>query len=71
MKDMRSVRFNEKVKRISTLTGGGGLTLILTAMIRWSDSGATFSTAAWILTGIMLILMSVHMNELIESEEIE
>lgn len=71
MKDMRSVRFNEKVKRVSTLTGGGGLTLILTAMIRWADAGVSFSSAAWILTGILLILVSVHMNELIESEDFE
>ncbi len=71
MKDMRAVRFNEKVKRLSTLIGGGGLTLVLTAMIRWADGGADISTPAWILTAVMLIFVSVHMNELIESEEIE
>lgn len=71
MKDMRAVRFNEKVKRLSTLVGGSGLTLILTALIRWADKSADISTAAWILTGAALIFMSVQMNELLESEDVE
>lgn len=69
MKDMEVVRFNEKVKRISTLVGGGGLAFLLTALTRWNDKGFELSTGAWILTGIGLIFVSVLMNDLLDSED--
>lgn len=55
MKDMDAVRYNEKVKRISTLVGGGGLGLILTALTRWLDQGADLYTAGWTIAGFILI----------------
>ena len=55
MKDMDVVRFDEKVKRVSTLVGGGGLAFILTALTRWNDKGFELSIGAWILTSILLI----------------
>lgn len=69
MKDMRAVRFNEKVKRLSTLFSAAGLAFILTAITRWLDRGADFSTLAWNLTGAAFIFVSVQMNDLLESED--
>lgn len=66
---MRAVRFNEKVKRISTLFGGAGVAFILTALNEWFRRTADLTTAGWITGGIMFILVSVQMNDLLESED--
>ena len=71
MKDMLAVRFNEKVKRLSTVLGGGGIALIVTAWARYSDHAADLSTVTWIFTGIVIIFASVQINDLLESEEAE
>jgi hypothetical protein len=71
MKDMDAVRFNEKVKRLSTLSGAGGLALILTASTRWLDRSADLITLAWISAGVVLIMVGVQMNELLQSEDLQ
>lgn len=69
MKDMRAVRFNEKVKRLSTLLGGAGVALAVAAATRLLDRDVDLSTFSWIVSSIVLILASVLMNELLESED--
>ncbi|NNM77024.1 hypothetical protein HJG53_08930 [Sphingomonas sp. ID1715] len=69
MKDMDAVRYNEKVKRLSTLLGAGGLALIVTASTRWLDHDANLTTALWIIAGLFFIWGSVQMNELLQLED--
>jgi hypothetical protein len=69
MKNMEAVRFNEKVKRWSTLVGAGGLGLILTALSRWLERGLEPITLGWISSGVFLILLGVQLNELLQSED--
>lgn len=71
MKDMRAVRFNEKVKRLSTIVGGFGVAFAVTSFTRWADAGLEPATWAWLLTSIALIFMSIQMNEMLESEDAE
>jgi hypothetical protein len=71
MKDMGAVRFNEKVKRLSTLVGGGGLAFILTALTRSIEARVDLLGGLWIFAGIGLIFASVQMNDLLDSEEQE
>ncbi|GLT02736.1 hypothetical protein GCM10007897_41580 [Sphingobium jiangsuense] len=71
MKDMRSVRFNEKVKRFSTVLGAGGIALLIATLLRWSDRDFDLAIGAWILMSVVLIYVSVQMNDLLESEEAE
>jgi len=71
MKDMRAVRFNEKVKRVSTVLGGAGIALIVAALVRSSDHVPDLSVGLWILIGVMLIFVSVQINDLLDSEEAE
>lgn len=66
---MQSVRFNEKVKRLSTLFGAAGIALMLTAVTRWLDRQPDIWTAIWIFFGVSLTLVSVQINDLIEPEE--
>lgn len=68
-KDMRAVRFNEKLKRLSTLIGGAGVALAIGAATRLVDRAADFSTVSWIFSSALLILLSVQMNEMLESED--
>jgi hypothetical protein len=69
MKDMGAVRYNEKVKRLSTLLGGAGLAFILTAITRWLDQDADTTTAAWIILGAVFIWAAVRLNDLLQPEE--
>lgn len=39
MKDMRAVRFNEKVKRFSTVLGAGGVALLIATLDVISGEG--------------------------------
>lgn len=71
MKDMRAVRANEKIKRISTVAGAGGIAVIVTALVRSVDGAADLSTALWIFSGSIVIFVSVQINELLESEDVE
>jgi hypothetical protein len=69
MKDMDAVRYNEKVKRLSTLLGAGGLALVLTALTRLLDRDLDMTTGAWILAGVFLIWASVQLNEVLQPED--
>ncbi|SCW57084.1 hypothetical protein SAMN02927924_01439 [Sphingobium faniae] len=71
MKDMRTVRWNEKIKRGSTILGAGGIALLVATLLRWNDDTFTLAIAAWILTAVMLMLMSVQINDLLDSEDAE
>lgn len=69
MKDMRAVRANEKVKRVSTLLGNGGLALLIAAVSHVFTVGLDLSAAAWILLGGGIIWTSAQFNELLVSED--
>lgn len=71
MKDMRAVRFNEKVKRLSTVVGNGGLALVAASVARGWSEGLDFGAASalWFLLGLGAIWVSWHINALIEPEE--
>lgn len=69
MKDMRAVRFNEKIKRLSTVVGNGGLALAAAGIARWFATGLDLSAAVWILLAGGIIWVSLQLNELIDSEE--
>ena len=69
MKDMRAVRFNEKLKRLSTLVGAGGLALVLTVLTRFLDRPLDITSATWTIAGIALIWVSIELNELIQPED--
>jgi len=71
MKDMNTVRANEKIKRGSTIFGAGGIALLVATLLRWSDGTFTITIAAWILTAVMLMLVSVQINDLLDSEDEE
>lgn len=71
MKDIRAVRYNEKVKRVSALLSGGALALLLTAFNRWGDGKGMLTTVAWILTGVLFMVMAVQVNDLLEPEDTE
>ena len=70
-KDMQSVRFNEKVKRISTLLGNAGLGLIAAGVARlWGDHvNVTPGPLLWIVAGVGVIWASWHINSALEPEE--
>jgi hypothetical protein len=69
MKDMGAVRYNEKVKRVSTLLGGAGLAFIITAFTRSLDRHADIYTLIWIFVGLGFILVAVQMNDLLQQED--
>lgn len=69
MKDMRAVRFNEKLKRVTTLMGNGGLALLIAGLSRWYVVDLDLSAAVWILLALGLIWVAVQANELLESED--
>lgn len=69
MKDMRAVRSNEKIKRLSTLFGNGGLALTIAGVSRWYVVGLDLSAAVWILISAGIIWVSVQMNDLLDSED--
>jgi hypothetical protein len=69
MKEMRAVRANEKLKRASTLVGNGGLALLVAGLSRWYGSGLDAYAATWIFIAATLILGSVQMNDLLDSED--
>jgi len=69
MKDMSSVRANEKIKRGSTLVGNGGLTLLGAGLARLFLAATDLTAAIWILLGVALIFVAVQMNDLIDSED--
>lgn len=71
MKDMDAVRFNEKVKRASTLAGGAGGALAIAAAARFSDRDFDLTCGVWIFFSIPLILVSVLMNEILRPEDAE
>jgi hypothetical protein len=71
MKDIRAVRFNEKVRRVSALLNGGALVQLLTAFNRWGDGKGTLSTCAWILTAVLFMFMAVQINNLLVMEDTE
>ena len=66
---MRSVRFNEKVKRLSTLVGAGGIALVISAVTRWLDRAPEPFELIWISVGLAFIFVSVQMNDLLQSED--
>ncbi|MBP6031548.1 MAG: hypothetical protein KA533_08980 [Sphingobium sp.] len=69
MKDMRAVRFNEKVKRASTIIGNGGLALLVAGISRWYLQGLDLFAGIWILMASVLIWSSLQINNVLESEE--
>jgi len=69
MKDMRAVRFNEKVKRVSTVIGNGGLALLIAGISRLYLVGADLAGAVWIVIAFGLIWVSFQVNEVLEPEE--
>ncbi len=69
MKDMRAVRFNEKVRRATTLAGNGGLALLAAGLSRWFVTRLDLYAALWIFTAIALMFLAVQFNELLEPEE--
>ncbi len=69
MKDMRSVRANEKIRRVSTLFGNGGLALLIAGLSRLYSLGLDLSGLAWILIAAALIWVSWQFNELLVSED--
>ncbi|CAN5253967.1 hypothetical protein BH10PSE12_BH10PSE12_05090 [soil metagenome] len=71
MKDIRAVRFNEKVRRVSAMLSGGGLAQLLTAFTRWGDGKGAVSTGAWMVAGILFMFMAGQINDLIDTEDSE
>jgi len=69
MKDMRAVRFNEKVKRASTLFGNGGVALLIAGLSRWYGASFDLITALWLLLALMLIYVSVQLNAVLLMED--
>lgn len=69
MKDMRAVRFNEKVKRASTIIGNGGLGLTVAGISRWYLETLDATAALWIFIAFLLILISLQVHEILEPEE--
>jgi hypothetical protein len=70
MKDMRAVRFNEKIKRVSTVGSNGALALLITTLSRWYLVGRPdLVVALWIFLTIALMFASVLINDLIASED--
>lgn len=68
-KDMRAVRYNEKLKRLSTVLGAGGMALLIAALLRSNDDGLTGTVAGWFFLATIVMLVSVHMNELLAPED--
>jgi len=66
---MRAVRFNEKVKRASTIIGNGGLALLVAGVSRWYLQYLDMSAAIWILIAFVLIWVSLQVHEILEPEE--
>lgn len=69
MKDMRAVRFNEKIKRLSILVGNGGLALLIAGATRWYALGLDLSAGVWILLAAAIIWVAMQLNELLDSED--
>jgi hypothetical protein len=69
VKDMRSVRFNEKVKRASTIIGNGGFALLIAGISRWTIQGLDLFALIWIFIAAVLIWASLQINEVLEPEE--
>jgi hypothetical protein len=69
VKDMRAVRGNEKIKRMSTLFGNGGLALLIAGFSRSYGVRLDLSAVAWIFITLSLIWLSWQLNELLESED--
>jgi len=69
MKDMRAVRFNEKVKRISMIIGNGGLALLIAAISRWYLQGLDLFAIIWIFISSGLIWVSLQVNDVLEPED--
>ena len=66
---MRTVRANEKVKRLSTLIGNGGLALLITGFSHLSHSGLNLTSLAWIFLACGIMLVSLQFNELLGPED--
>ncbi|QUT04910.1 hypothetical protein KFK14_18065 [Sphingobium phenoxybenzoativorans] len=71
MKDIRAVRFNEKVRRVSALLNGGALVQLLTAFNRWGEGKGAIATSAWILAAVAFMFMAVQINNLLVLEDSE
>lgn len=71
MKDLNTVRANEKIKRGSTLLGAGGLTLLGSGLARLILRYVDLTALVWILLGAGLIFLGVQVNDLLESEDME
>lgn len=70
MKDMRAVRFNEKIKRASTVGSNGALALLIAAISRLYLAGqAEFLAMLWLFLAIALMFASVQINDLIVPED--
>jgi len=69
MKDMRAVRFNEKVKRISMIVGNGGLALLIAGISRWYLQGLDLFSVIWIFIASGLIWVSLQVNDVLEPED--
>lgn len=68
-KDMQAVRFNEKVKRFSTLVGNGGLALFIAAVARWWAMGVELFAVIWISISVIFIYSSAKMNDMLQPED--
>lgn len=69
MKDMRAVRFNEKVKRASTIIGNGGVALLVTGISRWYLQDFDLFGGIWIFMAFGFIWVSLQINEVLAAEE--
>lgn len=69
MKDLRVVRFNEKIKRVSTVLGTVGAALFVAGFTRWYLSGLDLTAPSWIFISIIVIWVAAQVNELIDSED--
>ena len=68
-KDMQSVRFNEKVKRFSTVSGNGALALFIAAVARWWAMGVELYASLWLLISLVAIYGSLAINGMLQPED--
>ena len=71
MKDIRAVRFNEKVRRVSALLGAGSIAQLLTAFTRFNGEKGAVAAAVWVVTGVLFMFMAVKINDLMVLEDAE
>ena len=66
---MKSVRVNEKLKRISTILGTGGLTLLIAGFSRSFLQKTDLVAVLWLLFALMIIWASCQINDLLQPED--